>query len=74
METGLTIPSQVPGLVPEFEEREAATAERYTWTDWQQLPYAERVDGVAHYRLHLLISLHRQDAADRHAARPRRRK
>lgn len=49
--------------MPEVEEREVALFNGYTWRVWQELPYEERRDGVAHFRLHHLIEMHRQDAA-----------
>ncbi len=52
----------VPGIVPPAEERLAATANLYNWTDWQALPMEERVMGVAWYRLQHLIDLHQGDA------------
>lgn len=54
------------GAVPEYEEREAARFGLYRWVDWERLPVAERVRGLAHYRMHHLIELHQADAqADR---------
>ncbi len=50
------------GLVPEMEEREASVFAQYTWQDWLTLTWRERADAIAHYRLHHLIDLHRNDA------------
>lgn len=61
------------GLIGELEEREAAIYSLYNWTKWQQLSYDERVAAISHYRLHLLIDSHIQDAIDKHAAKARRR-
>lgn len=62
MRTGILYGSTVRGLVPELEEREAAIFAGYRWREWLDLPRYERVDGVAHFRLHHLIELHGQDA------------
>lgn len=64
------------GLVPEFEEREAAIMSGYTWQEWQQLPSREKASGVAFLRMRNMISLHSNDASQRAAERkkkPRRR-
>lgn len=61
------------GLVPEYEEREAAAYTSCPWHEWQRLPYDDRAAGVAHYRVHLLISVHTQDAAERDRERKERR-
>lgn len=50
------------GLVPEMEEREASVFAQYTWQDWLALTWQERANAIAHYRLHHLIDLHRNDA------------
>lgn len=60
--TGIQFRRPVAGLVPEVEEREAAIFNGYTWREWRDLPYEERVDSVAHYRIHLLIETHKEDA------------
>jgi len=60
--TGIEYQSLIPGLVPEYEEREAARFGHYTWRDWLSLPYLDRVVGVAHYRMFHLIELHHNDA------------
>lgn len=65
------------GLLPEIDEREAAQFAHYTWMEWGELDYDERVRTVAHHRLHHLISLHQQDAINqeqkRHAEQEQRR-
>jgi len=48
--------------VPEFEERRAAQFNGYTWRQWLELPYEERVDGIAYLRLEREIELHQEDA------------
>lgn len=57
------------GVVPEYEEREAARFGLYRWTDWIRLSLKERVQGIAHYRMHALIELHSGDAHAEHAER-----
>ncbi len=52
----------MPGIVPTAEERLAAVANLYNWTDWRALPMEERVMCVAWYRLQHLIDLHQGDA------------
>jgi hypothetical protein len=51
----------MPGLVPEVEEREAALFNGYTWREWGTLDYFDRVDGVAHFRIHHLLALVRSE-------------
>lgn len=60
--TGIDYASLLPGLVPLYEEREAAVYGHYRWRDWQNLPAEERAAAVAHFRLHRLIDLHQHDA------------
>lgn len=62
LETGIAYNRLLPNLVPEIEEREAAIFNGYTWTEWNALPYWERIDGVAFARTHRLIELHKGDA------------
>ena len=47
-----------PGLLPEYEEREAARFNGYRWTEWCALPRGERIHGVGYYRVHLLVGIH----------------
>jgi len=61
------------GLVPEIEEREAALFNGYSWRSWAELSYGEKRDGVAHFRLHRLIEMHKQDAAIEHSKAEARR-
>ena len=65
MNTGIVYQPLVPGLVPEIEAREAAVFGLYTWRQWQQLDWQERVDGVAHFRVHRAIELHQNEAVAR---------
>ena len=60
--TGIRINPEIPGLVPEFEEREAARFAGDTWTEWQATPSDERARRVAHYRLSRMIAAHSDDA------------
>ena len=70
--TGIGFEPVLPGLVPEIEEREACLFSGYTWHDWQELSKAERTDGVAHFRLHHLMELHKAEAVEDAAERRRR--
>ncbi len=62
VETGLTLGTPIPGFVAELECREAAIFGGYRWIDWIELSRQEQADSVAHYRLHLLIKMHQDDA------------
>lgn len=55
----------VVGLVAEMEERDAAVFAQYDWDRWTQLTWYARAKAIAHFRLHHLIDLHRNDAAAR---------
>lgn len=64
----------MPGLLAEYEEREAALFGHYNWDQWSALPREQRLHGVAHFRLHNLIDAHLHaigDARSRQAARAR---
>lgn len=65
-----------PGLVPEYECREACVYLGYKWSDWEQLHWFDRASAVAHYRTHALIEAHINDEirldAETKARRPRR--
>lgn len=52
-------------MVPEYEEREAALFGLFNWTQWSALLHEERVQGVAHYRLHNLIDGHLRAIGER---------
>ncbi len=52
----------MPGLVPEYEEREAARFGLYNWTQWQFLDTKEKASIVAQKRMANLIRLHQEDA------------
>lgn len=60
--TGIEYERLLPELVPSFEEREAALHSNYTPTAWRELDPWERAVCVAHFRLHILVSLHQSDA------------
>lgn len=62
------------GLVPEYEEREAAILSGYTWQEWRVLDSRDRAAGVAFLRMRNLISLHSNDASQREQERKRGRK
>jgi hypothetical protein len=66
----ISFPSRI-GCVPELEEREAAVYCCYNWNQWVELDYDERVASLAHYRLHLLIEAHINDAQAVEAERKR---
>ena len=64
------------GLISELEMRDSARFNDYTFQEWQQLSYADRVDGVAYYRLTRIIDMAKEDAVsremDRRSQRPRK--
>ncbi len=62
VETGVRYNVVLGGLVPEMEEREASVFAQYTWDRWLALSWQERANAIAHFRLHHLIDLHRNDA------------
>ena len=62
VETGVRYNVILQGLVPEMEEREASVFSQYTWDRWRDLPWQERANSIAHFRLHHLIDLHSNDA------------
>lgn len=62
VKTGIEYDTLFPGLVPPYEEREAALFSGYTPTAWRELDPEERAMCVAHHRLHNLIALHQSDA------------
>lgn len=53
------------GMIPEFEEREAAIFAGYSWKEWEQEKLSERAAAVACMRLSRMIDLHSHDAAMR---------
>ena len=74
VQTGISYAPELPGLVPELEERDAARWCGYDWPAWGALAYDERARAVAYYRLSLVIDMHREDAKERELKRRTRRK
>lgn len=52
----------IPGLVPVWEERDAAVKNGYNFTEWRELDSAERAYAIAYYRAARLIEIHQSDA------------
>jgi hypothetical protein len=71
MDSGISVESEIPGLVPEYECREAAHFVGVPWRGWLKLEGEERASAVAHYRMHLLIDAHVADASEKDADRRR---
>ena len=70
--SGISIEAEVPGQVPEYECREAAVFVGVTWRDWQNVLLGEeRAYAVAHYRMHLMLDAHMNDAAWRQSENDR---
>jgi hypothetical protein len=74
VDTGIELGGLLPGMVPLFEEREACCQSNYTWRQWQRLNGEERAEAVAHYRIRLILNLHRDDAMNKEMKRRNRRK
>lgn len=62
--TGIAMEPLLPGLVPFYEEREAAVYGHYSWVEWRTLEPEERAFAVAQYRMHYLIEMHHSDAVN----------
>lgn len=68
IKTGIQQIAVLEGLVPEFEEREAAIYNGYTWKEWLEFdlldPFGRwhRASGIAAYRMHFLQEAHINDA------------
>jgi hypothetical protein len=61
MNTGIDIVS-IPGIIPEFYEREACNKANYQFdTTWQDLTSIQKAEVVAHYLLRNQIDNHIQD-------------
>lgn len=45
-----------------MEERDAAVFSQYNWGGWLALNWQERANAIAHFRLHHVVNLHRNDA------------
>lgn len=65
VQTGITYRMLIPGLVPNVEERDSAKHNGYTWKEWQELHYRERIDGVAYYRLTRQMEMHKEEAVSK---------
>jgi hypothetical protein len=61
------------GLVPEYEEREAAAFTSVPWMQWLDVDTRERAAMVAHFRMHNQVSLHIGDAVERAREEKQRR-
>lgn len=61
VDTGIYI-DHVDGVVPEYECREAAIFGHYNWMQWSRLRWRERASCVAHYKLHIAIEAHVNNA------------
>ena len=72
--TGVDYHRQFRGLVPFFEEYDAMISAGYNANEWENLDPIERADAVAYYRLQKLVSLHENDAVQKHMERQRKRK
>lgn len=72
LEVGISIDTQ-PGFVPEYEVREAAVYTRHSTIEWNALDPIEQAACVAHYRMHLLIESHVNEAVHKHSERERNR-
>jgi len=70
--SGITVDS-LPGIVSEYESREACTFCNYNYMQWLELDSIERAFCVAQYRIHNLIEAHVSDAADKESERRGRR-
>lgn len=53
------------GFVSEYECREAAIFGHYNWSEWQNLESSDRIEAIAHWRMHLLIESHVGEAVHR---------
>lgn len=70
---GLEILPFYPGAVPEYECREAAVYTHVPWATWLTMDGRERAAAVAHYRAHLLIEAHINDASEKASEAKQRR-
>jgi hypothetical protein len=61
------------GMVPEFEAREASRYCLLPWTTYKTLPSDERAFIIAHYRMHLMVDRHLNDAAEKYSESERRK-
>lgn len=65
-------------LVPEYDEREAARFNGYTWKEWQEFDLLDpvgrynRAANVAYHRMHRIIETHTDDAMNQEMERKTR--
>lgn len=52
----------LPLLVPLFEEMEAMRFAGYTERQWREMDPDEKGFAVAHYRIHGMVEMHKEDA------------
>lgn len=71
--TGILITAPVAGVVPEYDEREAARFALLTWEQYQALPRPDRAKTVAHYYVNNLIEAHTNAAIQEEIDRQRKR-
>lgn len=73
MRTGIEYGILLPGLVPPFEEREAAVYCHYTPLEFRELPPDERALCIAQYRIKRMVEMHQSDAVGAEMDRMSRR-
>ena len=61
IDTQIRYESLAPGLVPLYEEREAAIFAHYNWTEWRLLDWDQQAAAVGHYRIHRQVEMHQND-------------
>lgn len=54
-------------MVSELEQREAAVYTHTPWPDYEEFDWYDKAQMVAHYRIHLLIDMHVQDASEKYS-------
>jgi len=74
LNTGISYHPEMPGIVAEIEEREAARFSGYTWSEWKKLPRLDRVDNLAYFRLRRTMDHHQQEAAEQETERRAKRR
>jgi hypothetical protein len=60
--TGLSFGRLLPPLVPLYEEMEAMRFAGYNERAWRRLEPDEKALHVAHFRVHGLVEMHKEDA------------
>lgn len=61
----ITIENALPGMVAEYEAREAAIYCNYNWTEFTDISSQERAKSIAQYREHHRIEANMNDAAEK---------